>query len=563
LGENPNDHRYIVTIPRRGYSFVAQVKELNEEESPEPGGSIADLSNDSDKAEINESESPESNSMSAVHRLRLPVFVGILVLTISISAAWFFIRFCNPVTPKTINSIAVLPFKNLNDKDSQYMEVGMADALIRKLSEIDHIRVRPTISVLNFSDNPVDPVIAGRKLGVDAVLNGTIQHFEDRVRVSLQLIDVADGEPVWADRFDEKLSHPFVMQDSISEHVIKALGIKIGVSGKDRDEKQYAKSAEAHQLYLRGMQQWNKRSYEAWLKSISYFQQAIEKDALYAPAYAGIADAYCLLAIYFGPNPVKRASMFEKAREMAKKALDIDSNVAQAYATLAMIEVQQDRNIFEAERSLKRAIDIDPTLVVARQRYAFILAKMGRLDESLNEIQHAVESDPLAALANSNLAYILYLSGQYDRSVEWCIKALELDERSGLAIATLGLCYLQKGLNKEAIEEFYSFYKDADQNPHAIEFLGYAYATNNRRRDALKMVSKLKTISEYNASALYGMAIIYAGLGEIDKALSIFEEALSSKAYRQYILRFDPRLQRLRNIPRFEKIAMEIDTQMI
>jgi TolB-like protein len=266
-----------------------------------------------------------------------------------------------------VNSIAVLPFKPLGTEGSdEVLGLGMADALITKLSNLRKIVVRPTSAVLKYTGPGHDPLAVGRELSVDSVLDGKIQKLGDRVRVTVQLVRVRDGLPLWAEKFDEQFTSIFAVEDSISEQVTKALVLKLTGEEKKQLSKHYTESPEAYQLYLKGRYFWNKRAAEDLEKSIKFFEQAIGKDPNYALAYAGLADAYSVLA----NTPLPQRDAMSKAKAAAMKALELDDTLAEAHTSLALVKMSYDWDWPGAEREFKRALELNPNYATAHHWYA-------------------------------------------------------------------------------------------------------------------------------------------------------------------------------------------------
>ena len=305
---------------------------------------------------------------------------AVMLMVVAAIAYALLFRRAPGVRPPEIKSLAVLPFKPLvADHRDESLEMGMADTLIVRLSSLREVTVRPISSVRKFSGLEQDAVAAGRELGVESVLDGQIQRWGDRIRVTARLIGVGDGKQLWADQFDEKFSDVFTVQDLISEKVTSALELKLTGEEQKRLTKHYTENPEAYQLYVNGRFYWERRTPEGLKKAIEYFEQAIGKDPNYALAYAGLADSYAHLGVFH--LPPKEA--FPKAKEAALNALRIDDRLAEAHAALGHNKVQYEYDWAGAEREYQRAIELNPNYVNAHHFYALYLSMMGRFDEGI------------------------------------------------------------------------------------------------------------------------------------------------------------------------------------
>jgi DNA-binding winged helix-turn-helix (wHTH) protein/TolB-like protein/Flp pilus assembly protein TadD len=591
LGDNPDEHQFIVTCPRRGYSFVAQVNEICNEDTPIANASPSTESKacevvEAEKEAPDNAQEPETlaeqeaigevrKTLSINHRLRIrqykwlhhfPIMVGLLGLVAA--GLWLFLL--GKALPKSGNSgtrsIAVLPFKLLGSQQEVNLELGMADALITRLSKLEQIAVRPSSVIFAYAGKNYDPVAVGRELGVDAVMQGTVQQTNNRIRVSVQLINVADGRPLWADHFDEERVDIFTIQDSISEQVARAMALKF----TDKQIKQLSlrstESVEAYQAYSRGLYFWSMRTDDALKKSVEYFQQAIAIDPKYAKAYAVLADSFALMAIRNMDEKVVR-EFSEKTRAAALKTFEIDETVAEAHTALATVIWECDRDAMEAEREYKRAIELNPTYSTAHQRYAWLLLGNGQLNRASQEMQQAAELDPLSRVNNVAWATFLYYLGETDQAIERCKKILEISPDYPTAIYVLALAYEQKGQYEQAIKELMTFnemnqkemmkYRDMSQggkeDPMYYADLGHMYGASGRLQDARRMIRKLENLEKTDNNATYGLSLVYAGLGDKDQTLDWLEKgATASAAFALYRFKYDPRFAFVREDPRFE-----------
>lgn len=545
FGESPGENRYIATVPGRGYSFVADVTKVVAAES----------------FLVDESLEPASKwKLTRSHKRNL---LFVLVLAICLVGVASVIHYVGPgtnplkSTPPSdaavhssshIKSIAVLPFKPLvsNHRDES-LEMGMADTLIVRLANLSELSVRSIGSVRRYSGLEQDPIIAGRELGVESVLEGHIQRSRERIRITARLIGVRDGKQLWAEQFDEKFTDVFTVQDLLSQKIVSALELKLTSEEQRQLTKRYTENSEAYQLYISGRFFWEKRTAESLMKAIEHFEKAIEQDADYALAYAGLADAYALLGVFYLPPK----DAFPKSKDAALKALNIDDSLAEAHAALGHVKVQYDYDWAGAEREYKRAIELNPGYANAHHFYAIYLLMMARFDEGLGEIMRARELEPFALFIHANVAVAFYAARRYDEAISQAQKVLEMNPNIGLARSVLGRSYLEKGMYEQAIAEFK---KQPPSGAVALGDLGQAYALAGRRGDSLKEIEKLKKLSQQRYIPPHSLACIYAALGDKDNALEWLEKAYEDRSTLLIWIKVDPRLDDLRSDARFMKI---------
>jgi TolB-like protein/DNA-binding winged helix-turn-helix (wHTH) protein/Tfp pilus assembly protein PilF len=548
------EHDYIETIPRRGYRFTAAVNRIPLEETPTESQAVASPHTASDDARASTSLSGSQKRIPSTSMIVLIAFV-----TLALAAGLVLYGRRRQVEQSTsetgsIRSIAVLPFKPLGQApEDDFLSLGMADALITRLSSVRQLVVRPSSSILKYTAPDQDPLEAGRQQIVDAVLDGKIQQAGDRVRVTVQLIRVKDGQQLWADKFDEKFTDIFALQDAISERVAAALALELTGSEQDRLTKRYTENAEAYELYLKGRYFWNKRTSESLHKGIDYFNQAIQKDSRYALAYAGLADSYIILG-NFGLVPPKDA--YPRAKIAAEEALKVDADLAEAQVSLAFVKALFERNWPDAEAGFRRAIELNPNYGPAHQWYGVCLAGAGRLDEAVAEVKRAQQVDPLSLTITSVVGWMLYLDRDYDKAIAQEKIALEMDPNFALAHRYLGLAYEQKGMNTEAISEFQKARTLSASRPLDSASLAHAYALAGRRGEAQQILDEAKKRDKYFPA--YDIALIYVGLGQKDSAFEWLDKAVEERSPWLIHLTVDPRFDPIRLDPRFKNLIQRI-----
>ncbi|MDX6695820.1 MAG: eukaryotic-like serine/threonine-protein kinase [Blastocatellia bacterium] len=460
-------------------------------------------------------------------------------------------------TPTGSRAIAVLPFKMLRqeEKTDEYLGLGMADAIITKLSNIRRIIVRPTSSVLKYASGDSDLLAAGHELDVGFVLDGRIQRAADRVRVTVQLIRVRDGAPLWAAKFDEKFTDIFTVEDSISGQVAQALIPKLSGEEQQLLSKRETENAQAYQAYLKGRYYWNTYTEEGLAQAIFHFMEAIEEDPEYAQAYAGVADYYNFLGVW-GVLPPKES--FAAAKNAAGKALEIDSNLAEAHTSLAFSLLAYDWDWETAEAEFKRAIALNPSYATAHQWYAYLAGAQGRHADAITEIEYAQRLDPLSPVIATSAGLIFYNARQYDRSLEELEKALEIDGRYFVTYQGFAFCYAQKGRFDEALVAARKAVAISSRNPLALWALGFVLAVAGRADEAREVLGEMEELRQKRYVSPYYIAMIHAGLGERDEAFNWLEKAYEDRDWWLLWLRVEPFIDELRSDPRFQNLLRRV-----
>ncbi|HJQ69016.1 MAG TPA: winged helix-turn-helix domain-containing protein [Blastocatellia bacterium] len=502
LGETPSHHRYIVTVPKRGYSFVAPVRQSSAQRRVADGPSpVADIQ-----------------------------------------------------SPAAIKSIAVLPFKSIGDADGyDYLGSGFANALITRLSRIKQIIVRPTTSVLRYSSPATDPVLAGRELIVDAVIDGTMQKKGEGFRLTVQLINVYNGSIMWAESFDEEFSNLFSLEDVLSAKVAQSLSLKLTGEEREAVSKNQTKNSDAYELYIKGRFFWEKRTESGLLKGAACFQQSLLKDPDYALAHAGLADSYTLLGEYLLLSPEES---FPKAKRAALRAIELDSLLAETYTTLGDIRMFYDYHRLEAEAMYRKAIEINPNYSTGHHSYAWFLLTQGRFAEAISELQTAQRLDPLSLTINTTLGLPYYYLRDYDSAIRSFRAVTDMDPNYAHAHYYLGSALIQKGCYEEAREEFRL--QPSEFRFQRLALLGNACALSGERREAEAVLTQLKEQSSRRYISPYLPAIIHVGLQEYEEALDCLEAAFVGRASWLVFLGIDPLFDKLRKNRRFHDLVEKV-----
>ena len=452
-------------------------------------------------------------------------------------------------------SIAVLPFDNLSrDPDNAYFCEGVQDEILTRLAKVSDLKVVSRTSTQHFKSSPDNLPQIAKQLGVMHVLEGSVQKSNDQVRVNVQLINALTDAHLWAETFDRKLTDIFAVESEIAKTVAETLQARLTGSEKNSIAKTPTVNPEAHELYLKGRYLWNRRNTASLRKAGDYFQQAIDLDPNYALAYAGLADVHSLLPIYAGTAPKDDVS---KALAAARKAVELDSNLAEAHTSLGNalgMNVQYKL----AEQEFRRALELNPNYATAHQWLAECLFSQGRFPESLAENERAHELDPLSLIINASYASSLSGVGRYDDAVKQAHKTIDLDPDLVPGHEILGQIYEERGKLDEAIAE-YRKANALESTPANFAMLAHAYAKTGRVAETRKILDKLTDLSAQQYVGAYPLAIVHLALSEKEEALRLLEKSFAERDILLQGLfgsiKMDKRLDPLRTDPRFQKLV--------
>ena len=560
--------KYIETVPRRGYRFVAKVNEF-----PSDGVEIvvaahpilakAEEASDqtSPVAPGDATEAPRPAAERSIISLKrkvgwLALVVLAAILVLGAGAYLSARRGKRPISSLEVRSIAVLPFKPLVEENrDEPLELGMADALITKLSNIKQIIVRPTSSILKYRDLEYDPLDVGREQNVDSLLEGKVQRSGDNVRVTVQLLRVSDGLPLWAATFDEKFTNIFSVQDSISRKVAEALLSELSGEQRQQLAKRYTDNIEAYNLYVKGRFFWNKFDEDGLQKAIEYFKRAIAIDPDYALAYTGLSVSYNVQGA-IGILPP--AETWAEARRNAQKAVDLDDKLEEAHSALGGVKLLYEWDWPIAEKELKRAIEINPNYAEAHELYGYYFEAVGDLDKALSELKRAQELAPLSQIINSDVSAVFYFLGNYSEAINAYRKAQEIDPRVPAPPFTLGQIYERNGEYGQAIKECQSALAAFGRDPAILTELGYVYAVSGSRNKAQEIIEELEAMWEARYFSPTGIALVYTGLGNKDKAFVWLTKAYESRDPQLIWLRVEPQFAALQQDSRFRVLMQRI-----
>ena len=589
LGDSAENPRFIETLPKRGYRFIADVSFVDAEgrvRRPESASAVPfeaepghPLQSDGlaippeteagHKLQGNGLDIPPAvtefgsqvqNSATAVapqrrRWLTRPVIMA-LVLVLSLATLSVFLFRSRRPAPTAIRSLAVLPLENLSgDATQNYFSDGMTDELITDLAQISALRVisRTSVMVYKGARKPL-PQIAS-ELHVDAVVEGTVLRAGDQVRITAQLIDASTDKHLWSQSYEGELRDTLALQDRVAREIAEQ--IKINLTPREQAALKSGRvvNPEAYESYLKGRYFWNKRTADGLRVGLAYFNQAIEEDSNYAQAYSGLADTYALLGDWqYAVMTPKQA--YPKAKAAALKAVELDKTLGEAHNSLAFLLDGFDWDLDSGGKEFRRAIELNPGYATAHHWYAWHLGYLGRYDEAIAEMRKAESLDPLSLIINADLAELLVIAHSYDESMQQSRKTIEMDPNFAMAHNQLAQAYLQQHMYEQAVVELQKAVQLSAGSPTCIANLARAYALSGRRSEAAKLLSELKTSSTPGFSHASEIAAIYVSLGDKDEAMNWLEKGYAERFNPGVLIRpgFDP----LRSDPRFRELVHRV-----
>jgi len=491
--------------------------------------------------------------VSGIKQHKLAAAIAIVGLVLGAVGLGFYLHTRN--TEAAIDSIAVLPFVNQdNDQSHDWLSDGVTESIINSLTQLPDLKVIARSSVFRYQGKATDPFVAGKELGVRAVLTGRVMQRGDNLLVSVELVDVRDNKQLWGEHYNRKLVDIFAIQEEIAKQISENLRLHLAGDKQKLLAKRYTENTEAYELYLKGRFFFNKRTEEDIQKAIDYFQQAIDKDPNDALAHAGLANAYAALGFPLGA--IAPRETMPKAREEAMHALAIDNTLGEAHASLAYVTFFYDWNWQVAEQEFKRALELNPNNADTHHWYSHYLMSQNRIDESLSESRRALELSPLDMILNIHLGWHYLYARQYDAALDQMNKVVDMDRNFAQAYPWLGLIDEQKGKYPEAIA---AFQRAIDLFPggstQTQAELGHACAVSGKKEQALKTIAELQGLAKSKYVSPYQIAAIYAGLGDKDQAFAWLEKAYQERSDWLVNLNRDQRLDTLRSDPRFGELV--------
>ena len=525
LDDDPHRPQCIETVPRKGYRFVAAIVEP-------------------------ELESPSAEN-APKRRPRWMLLAGMALVSVAIALAARTAVLLYRLETKPITSLAVLPLENLShDPEQDYFADGMTDDLITDLGKIGALRVISRTSVVHYKGTRKTVPEIARELNVDAVLEGTVEREQSRVRITAQLIAASPERHLWAEKYEASLSDILTVQDSVARAVAQAIQVKVTQQERSLLSTPRAVDPESYEAYLKGRYLWQLGGEENLAKSLEYLQQSTQKDPGYALAWAGMASAYNRLASW-GVLPRREAAPL--ARTAAEKALQLDSTLGEGVVALAGVKMDYEWDWSGAERLLKHAIELAPNSGHAHAEYGILLAATGRKQEGVAEMRRACQADPLDSVFDANLSWELYLAHNYEEAERVGRKWDEWHPRyrGDYILASI---YLQTGRTREAIEELEA---GAAETHHLrlleLMYLGHALGVTGAREKGRKVLAEMQALAHSRYVPPDYIAMVYEGLGDRDQTLKWYEKAVDERSMNTWILP-DQRLDPIRSDLRFQNL---------
>lgn len=536
LGKSYGIHEYIETVPVLGYRFAAEVNVL-EATAGDPAMNLPAQPNDSNGQAV---KSPRDGLM--------------------------------------FNSLAVLPLSNASDNpDIEYLSDGITDSIINHLSQEPQLRIIARSTVFRYKGREIDPQEIGRLLQVQAILIGRLFQLGDRLVIRVELIDVEGGWNIWGDQYVRKVNDIIETQHEIATQISKTLELKL----PDRDGRKQLRDVrtnnpEACMLYLKGRYLLNKGTENELRRGLEFFHRAIEIDPDFALAYSGIADCYTLGGLRLDPDlaldyaeevnayaePLyPLPEVMSRAKQAAMKAIEIDDEICEAYASLGFVRYRFDWDWGAAERELLRAIELKSHYAPAHHWYGRCLRTRGRLKEALAVLQVAQNLDPLSFIISVEMGGLLYYTGEFELAIEQCLQTLDLEPDFTPARYQLGKIYTEKGMFDEALAEFQKLQQVDGGSQKAAAAIGYINALNGRTDEALKVVNMLRERPVHYVSE-YDIALIHIALNQIDEAFKELHKAYRKRCVHLLKIKVDPRLKALHSDPRFAELLLHMGLEM-
>lgn len=568
LGETPGENRFIATIPGKGYQFVCDARVA----APEAGELTVARHTRAHVVVVEETEvepdaiqAPQAKSDAAgppalpaplrrADAWRWAAWVGLPLIVCLAVAGVYVLKVRKADHAATAHSLAVLPFQPLAaGPDDEHLGLGVADAVITRLSNIQQLPVRPTDVSIRYGDPKVDPMQAAREMGVDSVLTGKIQKANERIRITVQLLRVGDGRPLWAQTFDENYTNIFSVEDSISEKVVQALAVHLAVREKLQLERHYTDNIDAYRNYLEGRYAEFTFTRDGMNKAIEYFNRAIANDPGYALAYAGLADAYTTESDWLLPP----REALPKAEAAARKALAFDDNLAEAHGALAHALLHEWR-LQESNREFQMALALNPGHVSTYFGYGEYLAAIGRADETIAMGKKALTIDPLSPEINSFLAWDYYLERDYGQCLATSQKAMQMFPEFWVPHMIAAMCYYIQAQYPQAILEYKRALEMNPESTYSQAGLGMSLARSGNRGEALKALAGLQAMSgQMYVSPVY-VGLVHQALGDTDAEFAWLQRGYDDQSEWLLWLPIDPMFDGQRSDPRLRELIRKV-----
>jgi TolB-like protein/DNA-binding winged helix-turn-helix (wHTH) protein/Tfp pilus assembly protein PilF len=539
LGDSAETPRFIETLARRGYRFIAPV--------------------DARASDALEFPAPPPLPPKSRPTYLLPVTlaaVALVTLGVTLYLAKVYNAFGHDRGLKRMDSLLVLPLKNLSsDPEQGYLADGITDALNARLAGVSALRVISQTSSSHYkgTNKPLSHI--ARELNVDGIVEGSVLRSGDRIRINVQLVQAEGEKRVWGQTYERDVRDVLALQSEVTRAIVDEIRVKLTPGEQARLAKVHASNPEAHVAYAKGRFFWNKRTEDGLQKAVEFFEQAIERDPDYALAYVGLADSWVPRA-WYAYLPPKEA--FPRAKQAVTRALQLDPGLAEAHTTLAFLNLYHDWNWAAADREFRRAIELNPNYANAHHWYAEYLSLIGQHETAIREAERARELDPMSSIINTWVGSRYFFARKYDTAVQQYRNVVELDPNFVPAHLALGQAYVQMKMFPEAIAELEKAVALSGGSPVYIASLAHAYGVTGRRSDTLRLIDDLKKLSGRRYVASFDMAIAWLGLGDKERTLAALEKAVADRSPRLLFLMVDPRFDAVRSDPRFQTLIRRV-----
>jgi TolB-like protein/DNA-binding winged helix-turn-helix (wHTH) protein/Flp pilus assembly protein TadD len=558
LSDAADNPRFIETVPRRGYRFLAPI--TTQTLVRQTGLARTQRFLPSDPASEIESTRSEVVQFPRTQRLTTWALAGSLLTAFTlVLIAWAMLHARRlPRDAEKKFSLVVLPLEDLSpDHSEEYLSEGLTDELITDLAKIPGFRIISRTSTMQYKGTNKSLSQIGRELNVNTLVEGTILRSGNRVRVRVQLIQANTDEHLWAEAYERDTNDVLALQSDIARSIAAQIKLELtpqqqaGVSGTR------PVSFDAYAAYLKGRYEWNKRTAESLKKSIEYFQESIERDPGYGNAHEGLAETYSVLPDYDVMTP---GEAYAKAKAEALKATELDPSLGEAHATLAVVKQELDWDWAGAESEFQIALKLNPGSATTHQWYSEYSLRVGRIPEAIDQLRQALELDPASPLMNAELGSVLYSARQYDEAIQQLKKAIDMEPSFPYAHSWLGFAYEQKGMRQEAIAEFHKAVALSGGSPFFRAALAYGYGLAGNETEARKISGELTRLSRSQQFYVspYDFALVHVGLGEREQALNSLEQVVATHDIASDLLKIEPSLDPVRSDRRFDLLVRRV-----
>jgi len=543
--------------------ILADLKDLREtvafdersKKTPSPGAENATAILQAPAGKVN-SQTDETNYGFARQIKQRKLLAGSVLIALLVGAIGFGYYFLSaknsPLNGGGKKSLAVLPFANASqDANAEYLSDGITESIINNLSQLSGLRVMSRSSAFRFKNNQTDTKNIGSQLGVESLVTGDIKQLGDKFIINVRLIDASDDSQIWGNQYVKTSADIIAAQEEIAEAVAQNLRLKL----TRQTGKNYTENAKAYELYLRGRYHYFKITDPEIRRSIDFYQQAIDVDPNYALAYAGIADAYRTLSL---TGTVPSGEAMPQSKAAARKALEINPDLAEAHIALGWVEFLYDWDWSAAESDLKKAIELAPNNSGAHFAYAHFLSNTARHDEAVAEGKRARELDPLSPFVSAFEGHFLFFAGRNDEAIARLQKTLEIEPNYWLTHGVLARVYTYQKRYPEAIAEARKAKELSGGSAHTIVGLGYTLAKSGNREQAQASLTELKSLAAQTNVPAISFATIYNGLGDREESLKYLEKSFQERDSMLLFIKIDPVWDDFRNDPRFQELLRKV-----